>query len=135
MKKGDYFLTGLAIGIAMGYYYNLDMLQAEEVQLKHHPYFLTSEQFNFLYFCTYLAQFLFLLPLGVLVDRFSLSVILVTLISLTLGSQVGLGLLLGWRGDGYLGGMYLLRGVLGISGLGIVTVQGKLVSRFSKKHY
>lgn len=31
--------------------------------------------------------------------------------------------------------MYIIRGVFGISGLGIITIQGKLINRFSKKHY
>jgi len=31
--------------------------------------------------------------------------------------------------------MYIARGFLGIGGLGIITIQGKLVNKYSKKHY
>lgn len=31
--------------------------------------------------------------------------------------------------------MYITRGIFGISGLGIITIQGKLIDKFSKKHY
>lgn len=31
--------------------------------------------------------------------------------------------------------MYIVRGVFGISGLGVITIQGKLINRFSKRHY
>jgi len=39
------------------------------------------------------------------------------------------------RYDGYVTMMYIARGFLGIGGLGIITIQGKLVNRYSKKHY
>lgn len=135
MKSKDYLLTFVAIGIAIGFYYCNDMLQATETFLKQHPYFLDSKQFNLLYFFTYLAQFLLLIPVGLMVDSCSLKGVMTGLITTTLFAQIILGILLSQRADGYVTLMYITRGIFGISGLGIITIQGKLIDKFSKKHY
>ena len=96
-----YGLATLAIGLAMCYYYNADMLQTLEHNFKQHPYFFSSLQFNMLYFCTYCAQFLFLLPLGILVDKFPLQVVTPILVGVTIIAQGVLGLLLQSRSHGY----------------------------------
>jgi len=57
------------------------------------------------------------------------------LISFSLIAQTALGILLSNRSDGYITCMYFVRGILGISGLGIIIIQGKLIDQFSKKHY
>ncbi len=135
MKKQDYLLVTLAIGISIGYYYCTDMLQTQQTQLKRHPYFLTSEEFNYLYFFTYLSQFIFLVPLGIIVDILPVKYIMITLIVISIIAQTAIAFLLKTRQDGYLIMMYIARGFLGISGLGIITIQGKLADQFSKKHY
>ena len=135
MKKQDYLLVTLAIGISIGYYYCTDMLQTEQTQLRRHPYFLTSQEFNYLYFFTYLSQFLFLIPLGIVVDILPVKHIMICLIVVSIGAQAALAFLLKSRQEGYLVWMYIARGFLGISGLGILTIQGKLADQFCKKHY
>lgn len=135
MKERDYLIAILSIGIAIGYYYCADSLQATEVSLKKHPYFLTSTQFNLLYFSGYFAQFLLLFPVGILVDAFPLKTIMISLILVTFVSESVISLIVQERYHGYVTMMYVARGFLGIGGLGIITIQGKLVNKYSKRHY
>ena len=135
MEGRFYLLAVLAICLSMGFYYGEDMLQTLEESFKEHPYFLTPMQFNLLYFATYIAQFLLLLPLGILVDIAPLGLVMTVLVLLTLLSSLVMGALVHARSDGYELGLCLARGVYGISGLGIVIIQGKLANKFAKKHY
>lgn len=64
-----------------------------------------------------------------------LKMVMIAMIGITIAAQTILGILLDNRGSNYITFMYIARGVLGISGLGVITIQGKLANMFSKKHY
>ena len=130
-----YLLAFLAIGVAMCFYYNIDMLQTLENNLEVHPYFLTTSQFNMLYFSTYIAQFLFLLPLGILIDHFPIKILMPIMVIITIITEIIIGFLVKTRVSGYETMMCVARGIFGISGLGIIIIQGKLANRFAKHHY
>ena len=135
MRLRDYGLTFLAICISIGYFYCLDIPQTLEANLKEHPYFMTATQFNFLYFGTYISQFIFLVPLGVLVDSFALSTLMPIMLAITIFSESIIGVVLGSRFNGYIGVLVVLRGISGINGLGVMIIQGKLIDKFAHPHY
>lgn len=60
---------------------------------------------------------------------------MICLIVISIVAQASLAFLLKSRQEGYLIWMYIARGFLGITGLGILTIQGKLADQFCKKHY
>jgi hypothetical protein len=70
-----------------------------------------------------------------MVDIMPLKIVMTVMILVTIGAQTILGILLDERGSNYITLMYIFRGVLGICGLGVITIQGKLASMFSKQHY
>jgi hypothetical protein len=57
------------------------------------------------------------------------------IIIVTITTQTLLGIFLDKRMENYITYMYITRGVLGICGLGVITIQGKLANKYSKKNY
>lgn len=133
MERKYWALLALGILIMIGYTYSLDIPQEIQTPLQQDPYNFTTEQFNLIYFSTFILVTFLVIPIGIGIDRFPTSLSIIVLLALGLISQTVIGLLLQERINGYIGLILLMRSLFGISGEGLITLQGYVISVFGKK--
>ena len=85
-----------------------------------------------IYFSTFILIAFLVIPIGIVIDRFPLVHSLISLLILGLLSQTAIAYLLESRFNGYIGIILLMRSLFGISGEGLITIQGYVISIYGK---
>lgn len=135
MEKSSYLLLFLAVSIIIGYTYSLDTPEALEIPLRNAPYNFTTAYFNLMYFFTFLSVAIFCIPIGLLIDRLSLSFTIISLLILSLLSQFLTGLMFQLQPTPYILVIMIMRAVFGAAGEGLFSAQCSIISIYGKKDY
>lgn len=123
----------LSSAIVFGYTYGLDLIQALEVPFREEPFCLSTFQFNLMYFFTFLPIFLFNIPIGTIIDRNPVTISLFFLLISSLLAELIGTMMVQFRPDSYLIGLYVIRALFGLAGEGIFVVQSIIVTRYCQK--
>ena len=135
MEFEDIVLLFMATIIVMGYGYSIDMPQALETQLREAPYNLTSLEFNFLYFATYIPIMITDIPVGMLLDRFPMQKTIILLVVVSFTFELLSAVVVDLRPTGYLYFLYAFRVLIGMAGSSVFTVQGFVFARYGAKNF
>lgn len=131
MKLEDKIITAMGLVIVIGYGYSVDMPQALEAPLREAPYGLSSIQINLLYFSTFLPVMFSDIPLGTVLDKYSMKVTVLVIAFSSFLAEFATALLFDFRPDGYIYGVYVMRAISGMAGSSAYTMQGFVMARYA----